>query len=256
MLKTALIKNSPVPDIRYIDRYISFIEKCKLIPLFVSFEKHHILPKSFGGNNGDNLIKLSPRHHYIAHILLAKATGSPKMIKALHKMIYSRTGDVIREYKISSRMYEYLKIEHAKIVSAYSKNTVTAKHMYTNEVKRIPKKLFDQYNGVLYEATAKGRKDSQVTIELKRIASKKPRKVKQGTRVRSLAASRYSYITPKGYCENSTDLLNLYSTFTKNTLTVLEDEFVISHKFASIHNEFKDYVGKKLKDIGFTRKIK
>jgi hypothetical protein len=256
VLKTVLIKNSPVPNIRYIDRYISYIQKCKLIPVGVPFEKHHILPKSFGGNNGDNLIKLSPRHHYIAHILLARATGSPKMIKALHKMTYSRTGDVIREYKISSRMYEYLKIEHAKVVSGYSKNTVTAKHMFTNEIKRIPKKLFDKYNGVLYEAPAKGRKDSQVTIELKRIASKKPRKVKRGTRVRSLAASKYLYITPKGYCENSTDLLNLYNTFTKNTLTVLEDEFVISHKFASIHNEFKDHVGQKLKDIGFTRKIK
>ena len=256
MLKTALIKNSPVPDVRYIDRYVSYIQRCKLIPVGAPFEKHHILPKSFGGSNINNLIKLSPRHHYIAHVLLATATGSPKMIKALHKMVYSRTGDIIREYKISSRMYEYLKIEHAKVVSAYSKNTVTAKHMFTNEVKRIPKKLFDQYNGVLYEATAKGRKDSQVTIELKRIASKKPRKVIQGTRVRSLAASKYSYITPKGYCENSNDLLNLYSTFTKNTLTVLEDEFVISHKFASIHNEFKDCVGKKLKDIGFTRKIK
>jgi hypothetical protein len=70
------------------------------------------------------------------------------------------------------------------------------------------------------------------------------------------AASKYSYSTPKGYCENSTDLLNLYSTFTKNTLTVLDDEFVISHKFASIHIEFQNYIGMKLKDIGIRRKIK
>jgi hypothetical protein len=249
--------NSPTPNVRYIDRYVSYIEKCGLKSFNGPIEKHHILPKSFGGTTGTNLIRLSPRHHYIAHVLLAKATGSPKMIKALHKMVYSRTGDVNREYKILSRMYAYLRTENAKVVSAYSKNTVTARHMITGEVKRISTKLFEKYNEVLYEGVAKGRKDTADTKKLKSMAAQRPRKnIKQGTRIRSLAASKYSYSTPKGYCENSIDLLNLYSTFTKNTLTVLEDEFVISHKFASIHNEFKEYVGKKLKDIGFTKEIK
>lgn len=257
MLKRALIDNSPSPNLRYINRYISYIDRCRT-KLFTSrTEKHHILPKSFGGGNGNNLLRMSPRHHYISHVLLAKATGSPKMIKALHKMVYSRTGDVSREYKISSRMYAYLRSEHAKVVSAYSKNTVTARHIITGEVKRIPTKLFEKYNGVLYEGVAKGRKDTSGTKKLKSMAAQRPRKnIKQGNRIRSLAASKYSYSTPKGYCENSTDLLNLYSTFTKNTLTVLDDEFVISHKFASIHIEFQNYIGMKLKDIGIRRKIK
>ena len=248
--------NSPSPNLRYIDRYISYIEGCRAKSFMGRTEKHHILPRSLGGGNGINLLRMSPRHHCIAHLLLAKATGSPKMIKALHKMVYSRTGGAKREYKITSRMYEYLRAEHAKVVSAYSKNTVTAKHIVTGEVSRIPQRLFKKYNGVLYEAIAKGRKDSDATTELKRIASKRPRKVKQGTRTRSLAASKYSYTTPKGYCENSKDLLKLYTTFTKNTLNVLTDDFVISHKFASIHLEFHPHIGKKLQDIGFTRKIK
>jgi len=256
MLKQALIDNSPSPNIRYINRYISYIESCRAKVFTGKTEKHHILPKSFGGGNGKNLLRMSPRHHCIAHLLLTKATGSPKMIKALHKMVYSRTGDVSREYKISSRMYEYLRNEHSKVVSAYSKNTVTAKHLITNEVKRIPKQLFNTYKGVLYEAVAKGRKDSTETIELKKIASRKPRVVKQGTKIRSVAASKYSYITPKGCCDTSMDLLKLYTTFTRNTLLVLNDDFVISHKFASIHTEFQDQIGKKLKDIGFTRKTK
>ena len=256
MLKQALIENSPAPNLRHINRYISYIENCRTKLFTGRTEKHHILPKSFGGSNGINLLRMSPRHHYISHVLLAKATGSPKMIKALHKMVYSRTGDVSRDYKITSRMYAYLRIEHAKVVSAYSKNTVTSKHMFTSEVKRIPKKLFDKYNGVLYEAVAKGRKDSPETIELKRIASKKPRVVKQGTKIRSVAASKYSYSTPKGCCETSSDLLKLYTTFTRNTLLALNDDFIISHKFASIHIEFQAHIGKKLKDIGFTRKTK
>ena len=256
MLRQELINNSPTPNIGYIDRYLSFIDKCRLKTFNGRTEKHHILPKSFGGNDHNNVIRISPRHHYIAHLLLSKATGSPKMIKALHKMAYSRTGDVERNYKITSRVYEYLRHEHAKVVSGYSKGTVTAKNIVTGKVKRIPKNIFDEHKGSIYEAIAKGRKDSLETIKLKIIASKKPRKVKQKTRTRSLAASKYLYMTPKGYCENSTDLLKLYSTFTKNTLLGLNDDFVISCKFASIHTEFQEHVGKKLKDIGFIRKTK
>jgi len=256
MLKEILIKKSPFPNINYINKYICFIEKCKIKKFFGKTEKHHIIPKSFGGAAGSNLLHMSPRHHFIAHLLLARATGSPKMIKALHKMVYSRTGCVNRNYKITSRTYEYLKLEHSKIVSAYSKNTVVAKHLFTEEIKRIPKQLFYYYKGILYEAIAKDRKDSISTIELKKIASKKPRIVKQGTRTRSVAASKYSFITPKGYCETSRDLLKLYKSFTRNTLLLLNDDFIISHKFASIHIDFKDYIGKTLKEIGFTRKTK
>lgn len=256
MLKQSLINNSPTPNIRYIDKYISFINGCKVKIFNNRTEKHHILPKSFGGTDYDNIVRISPRHHYIAHLLLAKATGSPKMIKALHRMVYSRTGDVTRNYKISSRIYEYLKYEHAKVVANYSKGTVTAKNISTGEVKRIPKHIFEKCKNSTYESVSKGRKDSPETTKLKILASKKPRKVKQKTRTRSLAASKYSYMTPKGYCENSTDLLKLYRTFTKNTLLVINDDFVISYKFASVHPEFQEHIGKKLKDIGFTRKTK
>lgn len=253
MLRHALLAHSPSPNIRLIERYIKFIDRCKGVTFSGPIEKHHIIPRSFGGGKGDNIIALSARHHYIAHLILAKATGSPKMIKALHKMVYSRTGDVLREYRVTSRVYAFLREEHSKVVSSYSKNTVTAKHMYTGEIKRIPKKLFDKYNNVLYVGVAKGRKDTPDVVEAKRAASRKPRKVKQGTRIRSVAASKYSYDTPKGYCENRQDLLKLYTTFTRNTLTVIKDDFVISDKFASIHPEFKSYVGKTLAEIGIRR---
>lgn len=69
-------------------------------------------------------------------------------------------------------------------------------------------------------------------------------------------SSNLRYITPKGCCKTSMDLLQLYTTFTKNTLLVLNDDFIISHKFSSIHPEFQGHIGKKLKDIGFTRKIR
>ena len=50
------------------------------------FEKHHIVPKSFGGGNGsDNLIALSLGDHYFAHELLARFLGG-RMWQALFFM--------------------------------------------------------------------------------------------------------------------------------------------------------------------------
>lgn len=256
MLIQILVENSIKPNLHYINKYLSFINSCKSEKFIGPIEQHHIIPRSFGGSDNDNVIKLSPRCHFIAHLMLAKATHSPKMIKALHRMIYSRNGDAVRDYKINSKIYEYLRIEHADVVRQYSKNTVVAKNLITNEIKRIPKDLFDSYNGLLYQALAKGRKDSEKTRLLKKIASKRPRTVKLSIEKRSRAASKYSYLTPKGYCDSSKDLLKLYPTFTKNTLLLINNDYVITSKFVSSHPEFSDHVGKKLSDIGFKREIK
>lgn len=36
-------------------------------------EKHHIIPKSEGGDDSDgNIVNLKAREHYVAHLLLAK----------------------------------------------------------------------------------------------------------------------------------------------------------------------------------------
>jgi hypothetical protein len=251
-IKECLLQHSYQPKIHLIDRYIKLINYCKTINFSGYTETHHIIPRSFGGGDKDNLLKLDARYHFIAHLLLAKATGNPKMIKALHRMTYSHSKNVQRNYKITNRIYSYLKEEHSKIVSKYSKNTVVARHL-SGEIKRIPKKLFDYYNGTLYEAISKGRKDSSETIAKKKIASCRPRKVKQKSRLRSLSASLYSYKTPLGFCENRQDLLKLYPSFSIETLTCIRKNNIISKKFVSIHLEFKPFLGKRWSDIGFER---
>lgn len=55
--------------------YDQLIEKRQQIPLKHigngEIETHHIIPKSFGGSdNEDNLINLTLREHYVAHLLL------------------------------------------------------------------------------------------------------------------------------------------------------------------------------------------
>lgn len=58
----------------------------------VGYELHHVVPRSMGGSDDHgNLVKLTPREHLIAHILLEKFTrgGSNhiKMLKALNFMV-------------------------------------------------------------------------------------------------------------------------------------------------------------------------
>jgi hypothetical protein len=63
----------------YAKIYKNFIEDRRSKERFARlsyFEKHHILPRSFGGDDGPkNLISLSPEDHFFAHLLLARIHG-------------------------------------------------------------------------------------------------------------------------------------------------------------------------------------
>lgn len=97
--------------------YANFMAKLKnrILDKDVYFEKHHIVPRCFGGsNNPDNLINLTAREHYIAHLLLWKMSFSKRqhqqMITAFHAMSAMKYNK--RDYKVNSRIFEKFKIEH------------------------------------------------------------------------------------------------------------------------------------------------
>ena len=49
-------------------------------------EIHHIIPKSLGGSNRkENLVKLTPKEHFICHRLLPKLTNSEGYVNAMHR---------------------------------------------------------------------------------------------------------------------------------------------------------------------------
>ena len=73
-------------DNKYSRWYFNIIYSAKLTPLIGTSEKHHILPKSLGGdNNKINLVKLTPKQHFICHRLLVKMTTGT----ARQKMVYA-----------------------------------------------------------------------------------------------------------------------------------------------------------------------
>lgn len=88
-------------------------------------EKHHIIPKSLGGNDTkENLVDLTAREHFICHWLLVKihsGEAKSKMVYALNGM--KRNGKFTQRYetKITSRVYEKLKKEFSLVHSATMK---------------------------------------------------------------------------------------------------------------------------------------
>jgi hypothetical protein len=87
-------------------------------------EKHHIIPKSLGGSDDfENLVLLTAREHYIAHLLLIKmTTGEDKMKMSFALRCMSNFKNKYhRRYVPSSKIYE---IEKKYAVQATSlKNT-------------------------------------------------------------------------------------------------------------------------------------
>ena len=79
---------------KYTKWYYEIIKKHIVFDQNVFTEKHHIIPKSLGGQDVEtNLVRVSPRVHYILHLLLFKMTSGAakrKMYFAVWNMSHSR----------------------------------------------------------------------------------------------------------------------------------------------------------------------
>ncbi len=91
---------------KYFKWYYEIVTKAKTRDIEGYVEHHHIIPKSLGGtNNKDNLVKLSAKEHFVAHLLLTKMTegeDKKKMVRAFWLMSKG-TG---KRYAPCSKMYE------------------------------------------------------------------------------------------------------------------------------------------------------
>ena len=112
---------------KYSHWYNSIIDnaKSRILSNEVYIEKHHIIPKSFGGNNSlGNLVQLTAREHFICHWLLTKCTtgiNKAKMINALHIMQAKNKNHQRYSTPITSRVYSHIREEYSKTVSLLKK---------------------------------------------------------------------------------------------------------------------------------------
>ena len=95
-------------------------------------ESHHIIPRSLGGSDEKtNLANLTAREHFICHWLLTKMTigqSKIKMLLALQAMRLEGRGQERYATKITSRVYESLKLELS--IWQSKRNTGTGNPMY------------------------------------------------------------------------------------------------------------------------------
>ena len=99
---------------KYTKIYYSIVTRAIPRKLSGYCELHHVIPKSLGGDDSvTNIISLTPREHFICHMLLTKMTTGAdrsKMAQAAW-MMASCSGKNQERYKINNRLYEKLKLE-------------------------------------------------------------------------------------------------------------------------------------------------
>lgn len=109
---------------KYYNWYVNLIYRAKERILAEYTEKHHIIPKSLGGSNQrDNIVLLTAREHYVAHLCLVRCTHGQAYTKMLHAIINFKRGWNTQkiEYtniKMNSHVFAALKEKRAAILSS------------------------------------------------------------------------------------------------------------------------------------------
>ena len=83
------------------------------------YENHHIIPKSLGGSNSkDNLVFLTPREHFICHLILTKITVDSDRVKMIYALIILANSNI----KLTSRQYDIVRNLHISILKSTPKS--------------------------------------------------------------------------------------------------------------------------------------
>ena len=119
----------------YIKIYLNLLCRAKCTEISTSYEKHHILPKSIFNSKiaknlldadknitevdcNNNIVKLSPREHFFAHLLLVKIFINIDS-NCYQKMLFA--SNMLKSRTNSGREYEWLKIRYSKMMSNFLK---------------------------------------------------------------------------------------------------------------------------------------
>ncbi len=137
-----------VVNLKHLNRYINFIHSRKFREISEGSytEKHHVIPYSYYGKFEKeklNIIKLTAREHFIAHLILWKAF-SGKFVNAFYIMQNHSCKNGERYFKLTSRQYEKLRMDFSKQKSKELKGK-TWEELYGEEKAKLMKKNHSEY---------------------------------------------------------------------------------------------------------------
>ena len=93
----------------YNKHYYNLIERAKSRVLEGYVEKHHIIPKCFGGTDDvSNLVILTPEEHYIAHQLLVKLYPNEEKLAYAARMMCIKSS----KHHRNNKLYGWLKTRY------------------------------------------------------------------------------------------------------------------------------------------------
>lgn len=105
----------------YLKLYNDLVAHRKQNPVKGYTENHHIVMRSMGGSDtDDNLVSLTGREHWIAHLLLYKIHRNSQTVHACN-MMAMRCEERGIAYIKNSRAYEFVRKQHAKLTSERNK---------------------------------------------------------------------------------------------------------------------------------------
>ncbi len=133
---------------KYTKWYYSIIQnaQARILPLNVYFEKHHVIPRSLGGNNKHtNIAKLTPKEHFVCHLLLTKMTSGNDMYKMRHALWMLTNVKKIGKgrYTPTGRMYDYVRKCHNEAI----------KLSWTDEKRKQQSKKLKEFNSKVDKAS-------------------------------------------------------------------------------------------------------
>ncbi len=147
-------------DNKYTRWYYNIVNTAKSRTITGYTEKHHIIPKSCGGDNSKtNLVKLTAKEHFICHLLLIRMVEGQfryKMAYALNRMLTTNNNGNQDRYIPTSRKFEKIRLQISNSLKGHSSPMKGRSH--SEETK---KKISEIHKGK--PSALKGRPKSEET---------------------------------------------------------------------------------------------
>lgn len=122
-------------------------------------ETHHIIPKCIGGTDDrGNLVELTAKEHFIAHLLLTEVYPKSQKLKYALWMMASMENGNQERYRVSSNMYRIIKEQiDKKSIEHKQKISESLKRAYAEGRRKSPKgKKMEKWVGEKISAAKKG----------------------------------------------------------------------------------------------------
>ena len=118
----------------YLRIYNQLIERSKNRNLESYTEVHHIIPRCLNGDDSkENLVTLTPREHFIAHLLLCKIYPEHKGLRMALWMMSNVKDKNQKRYTPNSRLYEMIRLEYRETISG--ENHPSFGNSHSNETR-------------------------------------------------------------------------------------------------------------------------